>query len=63
MPDVSFLTLAAGAILVAGTGTIVFLTWRNAQPTGSIGQLLARTERTGNHGAIDPRRFSQRDRE
>ena len=63
MPDVSLTTIVAAAIFVTGAMTIVFKTWRNSQPTGSIGQLLARTEKAPNHGAIDPGRFSHRDRE
>ena len=63
MPEVSLTTIAAGAVLVGGAITIVFLTWRNAQPTGSVGQLLARTEKAPYHGEIDPRRFSDRDRD
>jgi len=42
--------------------TIIVLTWRNAQPTGTIGQLLHRTEKLPYHGEIDPRRFADRDR-
>ena len=61
--DTSILTIVTGAILLAGTVRIVLLTWRNSQPTGTIGQLLARTEKAPYHGEIDPRRFSQRDRE
>ena len=62
--DASLLTIVTGAILLVGTAVIVLLTWRNGQATGSIGQLLARTEKPQkNHGEIDPRRFSQRDRE
>ena len=63
MPEFSFLTIAVGAVLVVGTATIGFLTWRNAQPTGTIGQLLHRTEKIPYHGEIDPRRFSDRDRD
>lgn len=63
MIDVSFLTISAGAVFVAGALTIVFLTWRNAQPTGSIAQLLHRTEKLPYHGEIDPRRFADRDRD
>ncbi len=56
-------TLFAGLALAGGTITIIFLTWRNAQPTGTIGQLLHRTEKLPYHGEIDPRRFSDRDRD
>lgn len=63
MPDISPMTLAAGAVFAIGLITIVFLTWRNAQPTGTIGQLLHRTEKLPYHGEIDPRRFADRDRD
>ena len=62
-PDFSFLTIAATAVFVFGAVTIIVLTWRNAQPTGTIGQLLHRTEKLPYHGEIDPRRFSDRDRD
>lgn len=62
-PDISFLTIAATAVFVFGAVTIIFLTWRNAQPTGTIGQLLHRTEKLPYHGEIDPRRFADRDRD
>lgn len=61
--DLSFLTIAVIATLAIGTIAIVFLTWRNAQATGSIGQLLHRTEKLPYHGEIDPRRFADRDRD
>ena len=61
--DTSLLTIVTGAILLVGTARIILLTWRNSQATGSVGQMLARTEKAQNHGEIDPRRFSQRDRE
>ena len=63
MTDISFLTIAAVLTLITGTVTIVFLTWRNAQAPGSIAQLLHRTEKLPYHGEIDPRRFSDRDRD
>jgi len=63
MPDFSPTTLAAIGVFAIGAITIVFLTWRNAQPTGTIGQLLHRTEKIPYHGEIDPRRFSDRDRD
>ena len=63
MPDISPTTLAAASVFVIGAITIVFLTWRNAQPTGTIGQLLHRTEKLPYHGEIDPRRFADRDRD
>lgn len=62
-PDLSFMTIAASAVFIFGAVTIIFLTWRNAQPTGTIGQLLHRTEKLPYHGEIDPRRFSDRDRD
>ena len=61
--DMSFLTITVIATLAIGTIAIVFLTWRNAQATGSIGQLLHRTEKLPYHGEIDPRRFADRDRD
>ena len=61
--DTSLLTIVTGAILLVGTARIILLTWRNSQATGSIGQLLARTEKAPYHGEIDPRRFSDRDRD
>ncbi len=61
--DLSFLTITVIATLAIGTIAIVFLTWRNAQATGSIGQLLHRTEKLPYHGEIDPRRFADRDRD
>jgi hypothetical protein len=61
--DASLLTIVTGGILLAGTVLIVVLTWRNSQATGSVGQLLARTEKAPYHGEIDPRRFSDRDRD
>ena len=61
--DTSLLTIVTAGILLAGTVRIILLTWRNSQATGSIGQLLARTEKTPYHGEIDPRRFSDRDRD
>ena len=63
MPDLSFLTIAIGAVLVVGTAAVGFLAWRHAQPTGTIGQRLHRTEKVPYHGEIDPRRFSDRDRD
>jgi len=61
--DISMLTIAVIATLVVGTIAIIFMTWRNAQAPGSIGQLLHRTEKLPYHGEIDPRRFSDRDRD
>lgn len=61
--DISILTIVTAAILVVGSLRIAFLTWKNGQATGSIGQLLARTEKAPYHGEIDPRRFSDRDRD
>jgi hypothetical protein len=59
MSPVVTATLATFAI--AGL-TVLFLTWRNAH-AGSIAQLLHRTPRVPYHGEIDPRRFSDRDRD
>ena len=61
--DISILTATAVGALALGTCTIVYLTWRNAQATGSIAQLLHRTEKQPYHGEIDPRRFADRDRD
>ena len=61
--DISITTIIAVAALAIGTLSILFLTWRNAQATGSIAQLLHRTEKIPYHGEIDPRRFSDRDRD
>ena len=61
--DISILSIVTAAILLVGTVRIAFLTWRNSQATGSMGQLLYRTEKAPNHGEIDPRRFSARDRD
>ena len=61
--ELSLATTATIAVLSVGTLSVIFLTWRNAQATGSIAQLLHRTEKLPNHGEIDPRRFSERDRD
>ena len=61
--ELSLTTVISSLALVGGVCAIVFLTWRNAQPTGSIGQLLHRTEKVPYHGEIDPRRFFERDRD
>ena len=61
--DMSLLTVAVVLTLIAGTVAIIFMTWRNAQATGSIAPLLHRTEKLPYHGEIDPRRFSDRDRD
>ena len=61
--DMSFLTIAAIAALVLGTIAIVVFAWRSAQASGSIGQMLHRTEKLPYHGEIDPRRFADRDRD
>ncbi|MEX2273200.1 MAG: hypothetical protein WD690_17140 [Vicinamibacterales bacterium] len=61
--ELSLTTMAAVATLAIGTLTFLFMTWRNAQGTGSIAQLLHRTEKVPYHGEIDPRRFSDRDRD
>lgn len=61
--DISLITIITSAILVVGIGRIIFLTWKNGQATGSVAQMLARTEKAPNHGEIDPRRFADRDRD
>jgi len=61
--DMSLITVAVVLTLIAGTIAIIFMTWRNAQATGTIAQLLHRTEKLPYHGEIDPRRFSDRDRD
>ena len=63
LTDISITTIIAVAALAIGTLSILFLTWRNAQAPGSIAQLLHRTEKLPYHGEIDPRRFSDRDRD
>lgn len=40
-------TYAAVVALLLGVGTVVFLTWRNARPVETIGQVLQRTEVEG----------------
>ena len=61
--DMTPLTVTVIASLVIGTLAVIFMTWRNAQATGTIAQLLHRTEKLPYHGEIDPRRFSDRDRD
>jgi hypothetical protein len=61
--DMTPLTITVIASLIVGTLAVVFMTWRNAQATGTIAQLLHRTEKLPYHGEIDPRRFSDRDRD
>jgi hypothetical protein len=61
--DMSLLTLAVIATLLIGTIAIIFITWRSVQASGSIGQMLHRTEKLPYHGEIDPRRFADRDRD
>ena len=61
--DMTLLSALATLTLIVGGMTIAFLTWRNAQAPGSIAQLLHRTEKLPYHGEIDPRRFSDRDRD
>jgi hypothetical protein len=63
LTDLSLTTVMFSLALAAGGLTILMLAWRNAQPTGTIGQLLHRTEKVPYHGSIDPRRFSDRDRD
>jgi hypothetical protein len=60
--DISILTAAVVATLAIGTGVVIVMTWRSAQATGTIGQLLHRTEKVPYHGEVDPRRFADRDR-
>ncbi len=37
-------TYAAAIALFLGVGAVMFITWRNARPTETIGQVLQRTE-------------------
>jgi hypothetical protein len=63
-PDISLLTATVVATLAIGAISIAVLTWRNMQAAGGFAQLLARAEKkTPYHGEIDPRRFSDRDRD
>ena len=61
--DMSPLMLTLVAALAVGILAIIVITWRSAQASGSIGQMLHRTEKLPYHGTIDPRRFSDRDRD
>lgn len=61
--DMHPLTVTVIASLIIGTLAVIFMTWRNAQASGTIAQLLHRTEKLPYHGEIDPRRFSDRDRD
>ena len=61
--DMTPLTVTVISSLIVGTLAVIFMTWRNAQATGTIAQLLHRTEKLPYHGEIDPRRFSDRDRD
>jgi hypothetical protein len=61
--DFSLLSIAVAATLAIGTIAIIVVTWRSAQASGTIGQLLHRTEKLPYHGEIDPRRFADRDRD
>lgn len=63
LTDLSLITVVTGLALVAGTLAVIFMTWRNAQATGTIAQLLHRTEKVPYHGEVDPRRFADRDRD
>ncbi|HEX6322478.1 MAG TPA: hypothetical protein VFZ36_02035 [Vicinamibacterales bacterium] len=63
LTDLSLTTVMFSVAFAAGVLLIIFMTWRNAQPTGTIGQLLHRTDKVPYHGEIDPRRFSDRDRD
>ena len=60
--DVSLTTMIAVSTLAIGALTLVFFAWRNAA-TGNLAQMLHRTEKVPYHGEIDPRRFSDRDRD
>ena len=40
-------SFAALVLLVAGTGTVALLTWNNAQPTESIGQVIHEADTGG----------------
>ena len=62
LTDLSVTTIIAIAALAIGALSILFLMWRNAQ-TGAIGEMLHRTPKVPYHGEIDPRRFSDRDRD
>jgi hypothetical protein len=42
------------AILMIGGATVSLLTWRNAQATSTVGQLLQATEAAGGQGPIRP---------
>ena len=61
--DMSPMTLAVIATLLIATIAIIVIAWRSVQASGSIGQLLHRTEKVPYHGEIDPRRFADRDRD
>lgn len=63
LTDLSITTIIAIAALAIGALSILFLMWRNAQSSGSLMQMLHRTEKVPYHGEIDPRRFSDRDRD
>ena len=61
--DMSPLTLSLVAALAVGVLAIIVMAWRSMQASGSLGQMLHRTEKLPYHGTIDPRRFSDRDRD
>ena len=42
--SVSTSTFAVIALLIAGMATVTLVTWKNAQATGSVGQLLHDTD-------------------
>lgn len=44
MPPASASTYAAALALAFGVGLVTFITWKNARPVESVGQLLQRTE-------------------
>lgn len=57
----SLTTLVAGSAVALSAAA--FVLWRMVQPSGRLGQMLHRTEKIPYHGEIDPRRFSDRDRD
>ncbi len=48
--DASASTYAAVLALILGSTSVIFMTWRNALPTDTVGQLLQRTETTDRRG-------------
>lgn len=47
MPSAAVSTYAAAVALMLGVGSVMLLTWRNALPVETIGQVLQRTEVEG----------------